>query len=52
MYGQEERRTSFQLVPCGDGGATVPQKIDSVKIVFGEGEGKVPLEVIAKRAKK
>ena len=29
-----------------------PVKIDSVKIVLGEGEGKVLLEVIAKRAKK
>lgn len=46
------RHQSARIVPCGDGGATVPQKIDSVKIVFGEGEGKVLLEVIAERAKK
>ena len=38
---------------CGDGRNAFPQKIDSVinvKVEFGEGEGKVPLDNIAKRA--
>ena len=38
---------------CGDGGTAFPQKPDStisVKVEFGEGEGKVPLDNIAKRA--
>ncbi len=38
---------------CGDGCNAFPQKPDSVinvKVEFGEGEGKVPLDNIAKRA--
>lgn len=38
---------------CGDGCNAFPQKPDSVisvKVEFGEGEGKVPLDDIAKRA--
>ena len=41
------------LVPCGDGSTAFPQKPDStisVKVEFGEEEGKVPLDNIAKRA--
>ena len=37
---------------CGDGCTAFPQKTDSVinvKVEFGEGEGKVPLDNIAKR---
>lgn len=42
-------------MPCGDSGNAFPQKPDSVidvKVEFGEGEGKVPLDAIAERAKK
>lgn len=38
---------------CGGGGIAFPQKHDSVinvKVKFGEGKGKVPLDNIAKRA--
>ena len=38
---------------CGDGSIAFPQKSDghiNVKVEFGEGEGKVPLDNIAKRA--
>ena len=41
------------LNTCGDGSVTFPQKPDSVinvKVEFGKGEGKVPLDHIAKRA--
>lgn len=40
-------------MPCRDGGSAFPQKPDSVinvKVEFGEREGEVPLENIAKRA--
>ena len=40
-------------MPCGDGSTAFPQKTNStisVKVEFGEGEGKVPLDNIAKRA--
>lgn len=45
--------TFCPLVSCGDGSITFLQKTDghiNVKIEFGEGEGKVPLDEIAKRA--
>ncbi len=41
------------LVACGDGCNAFPQKNDSVinvKVEFGEGEGKEPLDNIAERA--
>ena len=38
---------------CGDGSSFVPQKADSyihIDVEFGEGEGKIPVDSIAKRA--
>lgn len=46
-------RTSYFLVPCGDGCTAFLQKSDSVisvRVEFGEGEDNVPLDNIAKRA--
>ena len=43
----------MNLYACGDGSTAFPQKPDghiNVKVEFGEGEGKVPLDNIAKRA--
>jgi hypothetical protein len=41
------------LMACGDGSVAFQQKPDghiNVKVEFGEGKGKVPLDNIAKRA--
>src|SRR5699024_2322163 len=51
------KNTASRHVPrectCGDGSNAFPQKTDSiinVKVEFGKGEGKEPLDNIAKRA--
>ena len=44
---------NYPIDTCGDGCNAFPQKPDSVinvNVEFGEGEGKVPLDNIAKRA--
>ena len=56
--GHKTRHQSEGIVPCGDGSTAFPlllshKKPDghiNVKVEFGEGEGKVPLDNIAKRA--
>lgn len=50
-----KRRTSYFLVPCGDGVPLIPRKIYNiinVKVELGEGEDKISLDAIAERAKK
>ena len=52
---RDVRRTSYPLVPCRDGSTAFPQKPDghiNVKVEFGEGEDKVPLDKIAERAER
>ncbi len=47
------RHSRHRLKPCGDGSTAFPQEADShinVKIEFGEGEGKIPIDRIAERA--
>ena len=49
----EKMCLSLQNGTCGDDSTAFPQKPDSVinvKVEFGDGEGKVPLDNIAKRA--
>ena len=48
------RNLFHTLNTCGDGSTAFPQKPDghiNVKVEFGEGEGKVPLDNIAKKSR-
>ena len=55
MQFEEVKNSVAQRKDSRDGCNAFPQKPDSVinvKVEFGEGEGKVPLDAIAERAKK